>query len=93
MCLGSDRILKRNRNVMSTENLFLIVDHMSRNRKILSEAQKIGNNLFMGWAFLNFSPVFLWQRDLASEKNKSNQIRSYPMVDLSLLFSLICEHS
>ena len=51
MCLGSDHILKRNRNVMSTENLFLILDHMSKKRKTLSEAQKIGNNLFMGWAF------------------------------------------
>lgn len=44
VCLGSDPLLKRNRNVMSTENLFLILDHMSMNRKILSEAQKIGNN-------------------------------------------------
>lgn len=67
---GTDHILKRNRNVMSTENLFLIVDHMSRNRKILSEAQKIGNTLFMGWAFFNFSPVFLWQRNLATVKKE-----------------------
>lgn len=29
---------------MSMENLFLILDHMSMNRKILSEAQKIGSN-------------------------------------------------
>lgn len=50
ICLGSDHILKRSRNV-STENLFLTVDHMSKNKEILSEAQKIGNMLFMGWAF------------------------------------------
>jgi len=51
VCLRSDQILKRNRNVMSAENLFLAVDHMSKNRKILIETQKIGHNWFMGWAF------------------------------------------
>lgn len=52
MHLGSDHIVKRDRSVMSAENLFLILDHMSKNRKILCEAQKIGNNLLIGCYFI-----------------------------------------
>lgn len=54
MCLGSDPLLKRNRNVLSMENLFLILDHMFMNRKILSEAQKIGNNCLWDGLLKNF---------------------------------------
>lgn len=44
--------LERNTNVRSAESLFLIVDHVFKNRKILSKAQNIGNNSIMGLAFL-----------------------------------------
>lgn len=63
MHLGSDHILKIKRSVMSAENLFLILDCMSKNRKILCEAQKIGSTLLMGCYFIfyfNVCSLFLW---------------------------------
>lgn len=80
MCLGSDHIYKRNRNVMSAKNLFLNLDHMLKNRKSLSEAQKIDNNVVI-MGFLKYqSCLSLVEESSHKGKKKSSQIRYYPMV-------------
>lgn len=73
---------------MSTENLFLNLDRMLKNRKTLSEAQKVDNNLVMG--FFKFqSCLSLVGESSHRGKKKSSQIRYYPMVVHSFLSSLI----
>lgn len=86
--------MERNTNVRSTESLFLIIDHMFKNREILSEAQKIGNNSIMGLAFFcNFTPVFVMIEESSHRgKKKPSEIRNYPMVALPLLSPLVCEY-
>lgn len=92
-CLVPDCSMERNTNVRSTGSLFLIIDHMFKNRKILSEAQKIGNNLIMGLAFFVISPVFVMIEESSHRGiKKPSEIRNYPMVALPLLSPLVCEY-